>query len=169
MISLLVIAINIAAIAWLTFNTGLNLEWGYTVIGFVILVNVIIQLMPGMNKDHQQYLYAVAYAAIAIAWIKWEIYWMAILVIIAYILYILSRRPLTVSVTEEHIHYPSFPSRTIEWKDLSQVIMKDGLLTIDFRNNKMIQQMTENVSSKEEQEFNEFCRRIMAEQSTKPG
>jgi hypothetical protein len=168
-ISLLVLAINIGGIAWVTINTGLNLTWGYTVIGVVLLVNVLIQLMPGMNKDHQQYLYALAYAAIVIAWLKWGIYWMAILVVIAYILYIISRRPMLVSFTKDHITYPSVPARQIEWKEISQVILKDGLLTIDFRNNKVIQQMVQNDSELQEKEFNDFCRtNLVAQLSKKP-
>jgi hypothetical protein len=38
-------------------------------------------------------------------------------------------------------------------------MIKDGLLTIDFKNNRIIQQQIANISSGiDEKEFNDFCR-----------
>ena len=45
--------------------------------------------------------------------------------------------------------------RTIEWKELNNVILKDGILTIDLKNNKVFQ--NEIMSPTSEMDFNEFC------------
>ena len=59
----------------------------------------------------------------------------------------------------DQIIYPSFPKRIIHWKELSNVILKDGLLTIDFKNNKIIQQSIMYADRVNEKEFNEFCKK----------
>jgi hypothetical protein len=60
-----------------------------------------------------------------------------------------------VLVFDDRIIYPSFPKRTIEWKELNNVILKDAVLTIDLKNNKVFQ--NEVVSAASEIDFNEFC------------
>ena len=56
------------------------------------------------------------------------------------------------------LHY--FPKRIIIWEELQNVILKDGLLTIDFKNNMIIQSEILPAESNfiNEAEFNEFCR-----------
>ena len=62
-------------------------------------------------------------------------------------------------VDQNSIRYPSFPVKDIAWKELNNIVLKDELLTIDLKNNRVIQQMLEkNVSSVDEQEFNDFCK-----------
>jgi hypothetical protein len=72
-------------------------------------------------------------------------------------LYNLSKRKLKVSFANQII-YPSFPTRIIQWNELNNVILKDGLLTIDFKNNKIIQQLIKHSNAINEKEFNEFCK-----------
>ena len=50
------------------------------------------------------------------------------------------------------------------WSDTNNVMLKDNVLTIDLKNNKLIQAVIEEGSAGEidEEEFNEFCRRQMA-------
>ncbi len=45
----------------------------------------------------------------------------------------------TIIVNHNGIVYPSFPKKIIQWSDLDNVILKDNVLTIDFKNNKLIQ------------------------------
>jgi hypothetical protein len=50
----------------------------------------------------------------------------------------------------------------ITWQELNNVVLKDGLLTVDLKNNRIIQ--TEILNSQgdpSEAEFNEFCRQRM--------
>jgi hypothetical protein len=46
-------------------------------------------------------------------------------------------------------------TRLINWQQVNYVILKDGLLTIDFKNNTLIQkEITATLTSQQEQEFN---------------
>ncbi len=53
----------------------------------------------------------------------------------------------------------SFPKKRFLWEELNNVILKDGLLTIDCKNNVLIQRtVNEEISISVEKEFNEFCK-----------
>ena len=59
----------------------------------------------------------------------------------------------------EEISFNSFPRKIYLWKDVANVILKDGLLTIDLKNNTLIQkQVNDEVSPEIEAEFNGFCK-----------
>ena len=77
--------------------------------------------------------------------------------ILFFYLYSLSKRKLKVSFADQII-YPSIPVRIIQWNELNNVILKDGLLTIDFKNNKIIQQLIKHSNQINEKEFNDFCK-----------
>ncbi len=56
-------------------------------------------------------------------------------------------------------------SRRFGWSDLSNVILRDGLLTLDFKNNRLIQREIadeEDEDDADEEEFNSFCRDRLA-------
>lgn len=56
--------------------------------------------------------------------------------------------------------------RNYDWKLLQQVILKDGILTIDFKNNRLLQQRVELVSSSQETAFNLFCQTQLHQHTT---
>ena len=70
-----------------------------------------------------------------------------------------SKRKLSVRVSEKHIIYPSVPVKQISWEELGTVVLKDGLLTLNFKSDRFIQQAVDiSVTPVDEWEFNEFCR-----------
>ncbi len=76
------------------------------------------------------------------------------------LLFTISLRPLQVRFCEQGIEYPSFPKKLIGWNNVTQAIVKDDLLTIDLRSNKLIQQPIEKssfIDDRELQEFNGYC------------
>lgn len=65
----------------------------------------------------------------------------------------------TVGFTKERITFNILPKKTIMWQDVSNVVLKDGLLTIDQKNNKLYQKEIEDIFTAEvESAFNEFCK-----------
>lgn len=88
-------------------------------------------------------------------------WWLTLCVMVISVLYIISLRRLSVFVNDREIIYPSFPKKILRWSDLNNIILKDGLLTIDFKNNKLAQAEVidaHNHSKVNEQEFNDFCK-----------
>lgn len=46
-------------------------------------------------------------------------------------------------------------TKSFTWKEIEHIVLKDGLLTINFNNNHFIQ--TETDTDTEEQKFNQYC------------
>ncbi|MBN9295955.1 MAG: hypothetical protein J0I41_03040 [Filimonas sp.] len=61
-------------------------------------------------------------------------------------------------VDEDGITFNSFPKfRFHAWTELNNVILKDGLLTVDYKNNKVFQKEIHETPTNLEKEFNDFC------------
>lgn len=74
-----------------------------------------------------------------------------------------AKHPLEFGFDKNGIILNSFPSKQYNWDEVINVILKDGMLTVDLKNNRIIQRETEdNVSPELEKEFNEFCNRHLA-------
>ncbi len=75
----------------------------------------------------------------------------------------ISNRKQAVKVSEAGVIYPSFPSKLFEWKEIDQVLVKDDVLTIDLKNNKLIQiSILEKENEKLDTNlFNAFCRKLI--------
>lgn len=98
------------------------------------------------------------YSLLMVSWVSVGYYWIAFIPGIFDILTAIVCRKLVSTFSKSKIIYPSFPIKTFEWEKLNNVILKDGLLTIDLKNNKLIQQyIEESKTSIDEKEFNDFC------------
>ena len=59
----------------------------------------------------------------------------------------------------DHVTRNSFPKKTYEWVAIDNVIIRDNLFTLDFRNNVIIQkELDVPVDTATQEEFNAFCK-----------
>lgn len=98
------------------------------------------------------------FAFCAFIWIKNGVWFPGIILLAFTGLDIIAQRKLVVEINEKKIVLPSFPVKKAAWSEMNNVILKDGLLTIDFKNNNLFQQVILN-SDFDEKEFNRFCQR----------
>jgi hypothetical protein len=156
-ISWLIIVLNFIAFIYAGIS-GLTKNVWYPLAGAGILVIAFIfQALFQKNKNNK---FDLLFGLIIITWLFMQLYWPAIINLVLYSLYSITARRFMVIVSEEGIIYPSFPKKTFEWIELNNMILKDDLLTIDFKNNKLIQQLTEGgIDPVDEKEFNDFCSR----------
>lgn len=88
----------------------------------------------------------------------------ALLLLLVFFLFIQAVRTPVVRVDPSSVRLPSFPKRSYAWADLNNMLLKDGLLTIDLKNNKLLQHaIDETKTNVIEAEFNEFCRKCLQE------
>ena len=60
----------------------------------------------------------------------------------------------------KRIYHPEHHS----WNEFSNVVVKDGLLTLDYTNNKVLQLLIKELkTSEEERKFNQYCRRKLVD------
>jgi hypothetical protein len=144
--------------AWFGFFTNLQFPKGRT-IGFLSAMGIAFLLSLYFRNTKYRFGLFPFFILLIAGWILREQYLFAFITFFFEVLHELSSRKKEVIITETQIVYPSFPLKKIDWKKLNNTLLKDGLLTIDFKNNKFIQQLIdETKTSINEKEFNEFCK-----------
>jgi hypothetical protein len=160
-IALFIIIINFALFVYCAISTNTKpVRIAAISGGVIILIALAIDyfLTYIKNNEHSPYKHFALYA-ISMAWLKIGYWWIGLVCILIGSLYFMAKRLLLINVHKEKIIYPSFPKKNIAWSQLNNMILKDGLLTIDFKNNKFMQQaVDESKTAVNEQEFNDFCR-----------
>ncbi len=160
-IALFIIIINLALFTYLSITSELKSIRIAAILGIaltIICLGIEYFLVSIKKNENSPYKIYAEYA-IAFAWLQMGFWWIGIVVFFLGFLYQISKRPLLINVLDEKVTYPSFPQKNIPWANLNNIILKDGLLTIDLKNNKYIQQpVDETKTAVNEQEFNDFCR-----------
>jgi hypothetical protein len=84
--------------------------------------------------------------------------WMAILYAIAGLIEKQVKFPEEIGFSEKEITFNTFPKKRLPWKDVNNALIKEGIITIDQKNNKLFQkEIDSGVSLQVEKEFNDFC------------
>jgi len=159
-ISIFIVIINIAAFTYLVIATDQQQVRLKSIGGLIFSAAGLIfsYLFKKKHKKPDISFQSFIDFGITMAWIAMEYWVFAGINLILGAFYFVARREKNVTVNKNYILYPSLPAKHIRWEELSKVILKDGLLTIDFKNNKLIQQeVDENKTKVEEKEFNDFC------------
>ena len=167
-LGLFIILILTMLYAWFGFFTNLPFPKGRT-IGFLSAIG--IALLLGLYFRNTKYRFGLLplFFLLIAGWILREQYLFAGITLFFQILHELSSRKKEVIFSETQIVYPSFPLKRINWEKLNNSLLKDGLLTLDFKNNKFIQQtVDESKTIVNEKEFNEFCQQQLETSNQKP-
>ncbi|HLO81643.1 MAG TPA: hypothetical protein VK166_11820 [Chitinophagaceae bacterium] len=136
-------------------------DWLFMLLAIIcftgLLVYDIIQFRK-KKKTEMMLLYLVAVASLFFFDLPGKIAFAA-LALTGY----LSTRPEEIGFSEKGIVFKSVFSKNIKWSDLNNALIKDGILTLDYKNNKLFQAETDDDEENEdydvsEEEFNGFCR-----------
>ena len=76
-----------------------------------------------------------------------------------------TKRPLEIGFDYDRVVINTLIKRQFDWSVLNNVILKDGLLTLDFKNNRLIQKEVaddDDEDDADEEEFNAWCRTRLA-------
>jgi hypothetical protein len=150
----LIIALNFFAFIYLglTRHEGLR---NLALYAASLLVIIFLFRFVSKRETVENDSISLAFSLTIIAWIVLGFYWAAVITFVLFLFEDISRRKLMVLVYDDRIIYPSFPKKIIEWKEVSNMMLKDSILTIDLKNNRIFQ--NEILSPTSEIDFNEFC------------
>lgn len=93
----------------------------------------------------------------AAGWLGMHSYLVAAGCLLMGLLYKLSLQKLKFVFTRINIVKTNFPKKEFAWNELNNVILKDHILTLDFKNNKLIQAEIEKSQVINEAAFNSFA------------
>ncbi|MBC7826289.1 MAG: hypothetical protein H7122_00980 [Chitinophagaceae bacterium] len=146
------------------------LEPGQT--GFVYLIGVIFIVgVLAWNVYHSVYkgkkvYYSRALLIAALVWMKMPYFqWLSFVFIILALLEYQAKYAVEIGFADNEIKFNTLLKKKYSWSDFTNIVLKDGLLTLDFANNKILQREIEDDDDEDdadEQEFNEYCRRQLA-------
>lgn len=146
------------------------LESGQT--GFVYLIGVLFiagvlawNVYYAVYKGKKVY-YSRALLIAALVWMKMPyLQWLSFVFIILALLEYQAKYAVEVGFSDHEIKFNTFFKKKYRWSDFTNIVLKDGLLTLDFANNKILQREIEeddDDDDADEQEFNEYCQKQLA-------
>ncbi len=154
-IALIVLLLNLAFFIYLLFFD----EYRYEAASAILLVSIYILMRLYFIKKYNQgnYLDQILFFVLAGCWLGLQNYFMATALAILGILYHLTLQKIQFVFTAEKVTRFTFPAKEYDWNLFNNVILKDNVLTLDFKNNKLIQAEIENQKGINEQQFNSFA------------
>ncbi len=156
-ISLLMLFFAIAMFYYTAMNTPAMMKFNLICIS-LIASRLIYTLIMASKKPVIYHGGALLLAAIG--WVmqpKWGIFF-SFLYLVAAILEKQAKIPLEIGVDETGLTFNSLPKKRVAWSELNNVLIKDSIITVDYKNNKLLQKdIDEEVSNELETEFNQFC------------
>ena len=126
-----------------------------------LLTNAIPWSYFLLNKKHiKSPIIEFVLIASGFIWVYFGNIWMGIMLLLFAVMSFFTNKKTVVTVNDEGVAYPSFPPQKYLWADIIQVLCKDDILTIDLKDNKLLQLNIEKKFAErfDENEFNEFCR-----------
>jgi hypothetical protein len=127
---------------------------------------VFIVLLLGWNafvyyRTDKEIYYSKALLIAGLVWTKMPYFeWLVIVFAVLAILEYQAKVSPEIGFSTDHLVFNGLFRKKYQWTEIDNVILKDGLLTIDYKNNKLFQKEIDSGENEaSEQEFNEWCRR----------
>ncbi len=152
-IALLLVILNLAVFIYLLIA---GVHFYEAAASLLLSAFYIIYLLYHSKKTRKPFFVnEFTFFILAGCWIALQSYLVGFCAVVLAILYHLSLQKIQILFTADIVKKINFPQKEFSWEVFTNVIMKDNILTLDFKNNKLMQSETEN--SINEMEFNEFA------------
>lgn len=152
------LVISLAGFSFLLFFN----EWFVEALGAIILV--IIYLLTRyyrLTKRKAVYLFddqGYFLFLLCFTWLGLGKFLIAGICLVLGLVYLAAMQKITFIFKEEGVTKTNFPRREIQWNTLDNVILKDRILTMDFKNNHIIQGEVESSKTMNDLDFNHFVK-----------
>ena len=99
---------------------------------------------------------------VSLAWLDSKYWWVFIILVVFAVLDFFALRKFFVQVGSKKIVLPTIPRKKMTWTEVDNVILKDGIFTVEMNNNRFFQHEITNAGEYDEKQFNDYCRDRMA-------
>jgi len=129
------------------------------ILGFVVWNLLQQRLQPGKIVFYGRALIITSIIWVMMPYLNWLIVPYAILGLVER----QAKMPTEIGFSDDSVVIGSLLRRKYKWTDFNNVVLKDDLLTLDFKNNRLLQRETiDEEGDAEEDEFNDYCRERLA-------
>ena len=151
-----------SALNFINVQIGMGrVEWLFTAIALIEFVGVTINIVLSRRGGGRQVRYKYWLLVAGLGWIAMPyLPWLGILFFFQSFLEYQVKRPLEIGFAHDRVVINTLLRRTYFWSDFNNVVLKDGLLTLDFKNNRLLQKEIvddEEEDDADEDEFNDYC------------
>lgn len=160
-ISQLMLFLSVAAFAMHLFDPiDQQRRIAYSIVIFAVFALWLLARLGFIGKKYDYTSYRWALQASTLGWI------MAPMPLTAIALFFIAmsflekpaNMPPEIGFSEFGISFNTFPRRSVNWNEVNNVVLRDDLLTIDYKNNKLFQrEIAPGTEKAVEKEFNDFC------------
>ncbi|HWB90907.1 MAG TPA: hypothetical protein VG605_03605 [Puia sp.] len=157
-----------SAVSFLLSALHTHRPWLDITLAAILLAGLLFNLVAARRKHKNsagvRYRYWLLLAAIG--WIgATSTPWVGAFFFLLAFLEYQTKRPLEIGFNHDKIVMNTLIKRRFDWSLLNNVILKDGLLTLDFKDNHLVQKEVlddEDEDDADEEEFNAWCRAQLA-------
>lgn len=130
-------------------------------IGVVVCVGTLGNILIARKRRRQvRYRYWLLIAGLG--WLGMPyLPWLGALFILQSFLEYQAKRPLEIGFSAELVVINTLLKRQYAWTAFNNIVLKDGLLTLDFKSNRLVQKEVledDDEEDADEDEFNDYCR-----------
>lgn len=122
-----------------------------------LLLYVLLRWYVSGKYNVNQFFDEFVFFIPAMCWFGLHNYILMLVLILMGFLYRFSLQKMKFVFTSEKVIKINFPKREFDWNLFSNVVLKDNILTLDFKNNKLIQAEIEKQQNLDEKQFNLFA------------
>ncbi len=164
-ISWLLVLITLASGMYFTLSHLSRAVIPLLVMMMIMIIVLIVSLRRTKKDEYPSFFWAIVVAALC-----WRLlpggYYMLLLLLLAALLERQSHIPVEIGIDKEGITFNHFPTRFYSWGDIQRCLVKEGLLTIDYKNNRLYQkEVAADITQEDEIELNQFCADCIQESS----
>ena len=140
-------------------------------VALLLLIGLPIHLLfhrrMGTPVRYRYWLLLTAIAWIALTTVPWIGAFFFLLAFLEY----QTKRPLEIGFHDDRVVINTLIKRRFDWSAFNNVVLRDGLLTLDFKSNRLMQKEVaddDEEDDADEEEFNAFCRARLAAAGQQP-
>ena len=135
-------------------------------LGILFIAGFLIYNIIQSGKKDKTVYYSKALLIAGLVWMKMPYgEWLLFVFVALALLEYQAKLPLEIGFSGKEIVFNSLFKRRYSWHQLDNVVLKDGLLTVDFKSNRIFQKMIDDGESEAtEEEFNDWVKQVMQQQ-----
>lgn len=128
--------------------------------GIIFIILLVAWSWYIAKKNNKEMYYSKALLIAGLVWTKMPYFpWLIVVFVILALLEYQAKLSPEIGFSSDHIIFNGLFKKKYNWSEIDNVILKDGLLTIDFKNNKLFQKEIDTGENEAgEAEFNEWVR-----------
>lgn len=154
-IALIMLLLNLIIFTFLLFYDAYHAVAVTSIMALALYVLLRWYVFKKYNSNHffDEFVFFIP----AMCWFGLHNYILMLVLILMGFLYRFSLQKLKFVFTAEKVIKINFPKREFDWNLFSNVVLKDNILTLDFKDNKLIQAEIEKSQNLNEKQFNLFA------------